>query len=167
MKTLLRFAALTLMVTLLFTSCKNDIIDANGSSEPVALSDVPSPVTSYIQTTFNGINILKVEKKLNADGSFRKYEVYLTNGVEIYFDANWVQFFDDNSSTPDDSIDISFSDLPQAAQDYVNTNYAGEAIKKNKKQLDDAGNIRQFEVRFDNDIRIYFNATGQFTGIRN
>lgn len=166
-----RFALLlatALLLTLTQIACFRDDSIGNGSSENVPLSNVPASATSMIQVTFPTLTIVKVEKKLNADGSFRVYEVYLSNGAELYFDANWTQVFDDNpSSGTDDSVDIAFSALPQIAQDYVNTNYAGIAIKKSKMKLDDSGAIYLYEVRLTNDTRIYFNAAGQFTGVRN
>lgn len=162
-----------ILLGLFFQSCSQETVLPSGSSEHLALSDMPAQALTYVQTTFAGLNIVKIEKKYHSDGSFRVYEVYLENGTELYFDINWNPVADDNgssgssgSSGTDDSVKIPFGDLPQAAQDYVNQHYPGMAIKQVKKRLDDSGAVRQYEVRFESGLRIYFNAQGQFTGIK-
>ncbi|TAE48117.1 MAG: hypothetical protein EAZ89_15910, partial [Bacteroidetes bacterium] len=172
--------ALALALAALLSSCDNSANTLADSSVPVNISDVPVQATDYIQTTFNGLTIVKVEMKLNSDGSVKKYEVYLSNGVELYFDANWNLLGDDDDddddsdddnsgsgsgddddsddddsdddnsgSGGDDSFNIAFSDLPQVSQDYVTQNYPDESIKKIRKKLNDAGNVRLYEVRFE------------------
>ncbi|TAE60670.1 MAG: hypothetical protein EAZ89_01255 [Bacteroidetes bacterium] len=162
MKSFFQILALTLVLALL-SSCDDNSL-ASGSV-PVNISDVPAQATDYLQTTFTTLTIVKVEKKLNADGTVRKYEVYLSNGVEVYFDANWNPISDDSPGGDDDSFNISFSDLPQVSQDYVTQNFAGEDIKKVKKKLNDAGDVRMYEVRFESGVRLYFAPNGSFAGI--
>lgn len=56
-------------------------IDCKQSSVPANL--VPSQITGYVKTNYNGNKILKIEK----DGS--EYEVKLSNGIEVKFNKNF------------------------------------------------------------------------------
>lgn len=135
------------------------------AGEHVSVSSLPALVHSYIQRTYPEATIVKAEKKLNPDGSFRKYEIELSNGMELYFDEQGNVMQDDGGqSGTDDSIDISTSELPQTALDYLASHYPNQRIKRAKKKLNDDGTIRQYEVRLDNDMKVFFNPSGEFLG---
>lgn len=168
MKRLNFLLALTFVLTVVFTGCSRTSISPSGKSEKIAISDIPTDASSYISTNFATLTIVKVEKKYNADGSFKKYEVYLSNGVELYFDENWNPIFGDDSgnssSGTDDSFDIPYSDLPQVVKDYMTQNYPNADVDKVKKKINDNGTARSYEIRLKDKTRLYFNGTGQFTG---
>ncbi|MEZ4776781.1 MAG: PepSY-like domain-containing protein [Bacteroidia bacterium] len=173
MKRLNFLLAFAFALSLMASSCSRTDISASGKSIKLAVSDIPADASTYVSTNFSTLSIVKVEKKLNPDGSFKSYEVYLSNGVELYFDENWNPIFggDDSSNSSssssgtDDSFDISYSDLPQVTQDYMTLNYPNAQIDKVKKKVNDSGNARSYEIRLKDKTRLFFNGTGQFTGI--
>ncbi|MCB0841450.1 MAG: PepSY-like domain-containing protein [Bacteroidetes bacterium] len=158
-------------------SCQKLSLSPQDDSNKISIDDVPVQTVDYIDQTFGGESIIKIEKKFNKDGSFKSYEVYLSNGVELYFDINWNQIFDDSgngnddngssssSSNNDDSFDIDFDDLPQVVKDYMSQNYPGANIKKVKKKINDNGSPRLYEIRLADNTKIFFNGAGQFIGI--
>lgn len=141
----------------------------NGQGSHISTSDLPLPLTSYVQAQYPGATIVKAERKLNPDGSFRKYEIELSNGTELYFDEAGQLLTDDSSSSnsgsgTDDSVSIAVSDLPQVARDYLAANYAAAQIERAKKRLNDNGSIRGYEVRLSDNTKVFFDATGNFLG---
>ncbi|MDX2246822.1 MAG: PepSY-like domain-containing protein [Bacteroidia bacterium] len=170
MKRLNFFFALTLVISFLAVGCSRVSLSPSGKSEKIAISDIPADASSYISTNFSTLTIVKVEKKYNADGTFKKYEVYMSNGVELYFDINWNPIFGDDSGNSssngtDDSFDIPYSDLPQVVQDYMSQNYPNADVDKVKKKINDDGSARSYEIRLKDKTKLYFNGAGQFTGI--
>ncbi len=138
----------------------------NGQSSHIGGSDLPAAILAYIQTNFPGASIIKAEKKLNPDGSFRKYEVELSTGQELDFDATGNFLADDSSSSGsgEDSIDIAVSALPQTVRDYLDTNFSGQQIERAKKRLNDNGSVRNYEVRLSDKTKVFFSADGSFMG---
>ncbi len=159
-------------IGLLQLACTNQEVAASGDYVVVALTEVPAPVVTYVGTYFTNLDIDTVKMRFNEDGTFRKYEMKLSNNLEIYFDILWAPTFDDNPKVSDPSTEILLTDLPQISQDYVVNYYSEFSVKSVKQQLTQDSLPRQYEVRFKTSppqtaTRLYFNTRGQFTGIKN
>ncbi len=158
----------------------DDDHNSSGFSILIDTSMVPVQVLNYIDSAYAGLTIIKIEKKLNADSSFRKYEIYLSDGTTLYFDINWVQLSDDDDDDHgddddddhsgsgssgnggDDHVDIALADLPQAAQTYLTQNYPNVSIKRIRKYMNNAGVVVEYEVRLNNGKKLYFSPAGLF-----
>jgi hypothetical protein len=141
---------------------------SNGQSSPISTADLPVALTNYIQAQYPGATIVKAEKKRNDDGSFRKYEIELSNGTELYFDESGQLLSDDSSSHSgsgsDDSVNIAVSDLPRISRDYLAAHYAGKSIERAKKRLNDNGSVRGYEARLSDNTKVFFDGAGNFIG---
>lgn len=134
---------------------------SEGNGQHISTINLPQSVQDYLQSNYPGVSIMDAEKYIDASGNIWKYEVELANGIKLHFDDNGSLMVDDNSSSgQDDSFDISLQELPQPALDYLNQNHASESIEKTKKRVDAQGQIREYEVRFESDLRVFFDAMG-------
>lgn len=148
-----------------FIGIGQDISSAD--SNHIAASDLPAAIMNYINTQHPNDNIVKAEVKTDINGNVIKYEIDLASGISLNFDANGNYFADDSNDTFEDHIDISFSELPAAAQDFITDNYSGVDIDRIRKKLYIDGTIRQFEVELDNDVEITFAPDGSVISIDN
>ncbi|GAB4421759.1 MAG: hypothetical protein OHK0039_37070 [Bacteroidia bacterium] len=134
-----------------------------GSSDHVPVSDLPQAIRDYVAATYPGATIVKAEINHHQDGSFRKYEIELSNGVELNFDEQGQYLPDDSGySGSEDHIDIALSDLPQVTQDYLDQHHAGAEIKRVRKKVSANGSVRRYEVRLEDGRKLFFDASGAF-----
>ena len=133
-KKLLFFAATALMLN----SC---------SDIPVAVSEVPGDVQTFIKQYFPGQTITYAEK----DWSWfsYKYEVVLADGTHMKFDTDnaW-----DMIESPMNGVPVAV--LPPVITNYMNTNYPGVAVKKIDKEN------YGYEVELVNELEFKFNEQG-------
>ncbi|MCF8217910.1 MAG: PepSY-like domain-containing protein [Bacteroidales bacterium] len=139
----------------------NDIelyFDANGNylgmdddDDNVAVSNLPQVIIDYVNNNHSGENIVKAEFETE-DGQ-DIYEVYLSNGMELYFDSNGNYLGMD-----DDSSYINVSALPQSIKDYISNNYPNAAILYAEEDYDDGQTI--YEVKLDNGMELEFDSNG-------
>jgi hypothetical protein len=120
-------------------------IEAEREDIPVNPADLPANILSYIQQNYPNASIVKAELDDNI------YEVYLNNGIELYFSINGTFLGLD----VEDQI-IPINNLPQAILDYVATNYPNQSIVK--AEIDD----NMYEVELNNDVELYFDLAGNF-----
>ena len=132
--------------------------DANGNylgmdddNDSVSLSNLPQSIKDYVNNNHSGESIVKAELEME-DGQ-DVYEVYLSNGMELYFDTNgnYLSMDDDNSH-------INISALPQSIKDYINTNYPNATILYAEKDYDDGQ--KAYEVKLDNGMELEFDSNG-------
>ncbi len=125
--------------TFLYAEQDDDIDPAN----------LPATILTYITQNYPNDSI--VEAELDDD----IYEVYLSSGIELYFDINGVFLgMDDDDDDDDDYIDPA--NLPAAIITYINQNYPNATIEE--AEFED--NI--YEIELDNDWTLYFDANGVF-----
>lgn len=122
--------------TFLYAEQDDDIDPAN----------LPATILTYITQNYPNDSI--VEAELDDD----IYEVYLSSGIELYFDINGVFLGMDDDD--DDYIDPA--NLPAAIITYINQNYPNATIEE--AEFED--NI--YEIELDNDWTLYFDANGVF-----
>ncbi len=122
-----------------------NFIEAERDEIPVNPADLPANILSYIQQNYPNASIVKAELDDNI------YEVYLNNGIELYFSLNGTFLGFD----VDDQI-IPINNLPQVILDYVATNYPNQSIVK--AEIDD----NMYEVELNNEVELYFDLAGNF-----
>ncbi|MFH7018184.1 PepSY-like domain-containing protein [Flavobacterium sp. FlaQc-47] len=143
------FIALALLVTT--TSCDSDDDDRE---TVITATDLPQTASIFITTYFANTTyqVIKKQDKPDADGSI--YDVYLTNGFEIDFDANgnWVDIDGNHQAIPVELI-------PEKINTYVMTNYPNQSVTSidNEKTF--------IEVELSNNIEVVFDLQGNFIRI--
>jgi hypothetical protein len=139
----------------------NPMSSSSSNGNHVSPGTLPQAIQDYLAANYSGITVLDAEQYRDAAGNIWKYEVELADGTKLHFDANGSLMVDDNSSSgQDDSIDISLQDLPAVVRDYLQQNFSSETVEKAKKRIDLQGNVKEYEVRFESDIRVFFDAQG-------
>ncbi len=129
--------------------------DGEGEGEDINIEDLPQVIIDYISTNYPAAVIIDAES--DEDG----FEIELSNGVELEFDnmGNLIEVDGDGSGSDDDCSDITFGELPAAAQNYINTNYDGIGIDRVRSCTD------EYRVELDNDVKITFDLDGNVTDI--
>lgn len=125
-----------------------------GLSSSIVFADWIVPVTAlpqksraFINSTFPGVQIWKVER----DGG--KFEVKLSNGVDIdfYMNGDW-------KDIDGEWVTIPFSVLPASVANTVKQTYPQAAIIKVEKEW---GN---YKIKLNNFMELYITASGQLVG---
>lgn len=158
------FSMLTIALVGFWSGCAQDS-DLNpiveGSTVSTSMDDnveqVPDAVLAYIAANYPAATILSIETESEDDNAVT-YEVYLSDGTEVYFDADG-NFLLDETSTDSDDSDVVVTDLPQAILDYVAANYPDAVIESANGE--DNGAI---EVELSTGLDLYFDADGNFIG---
>ncbi|MCU0347828.1 MAG: PepSY-like domain-containing protein [Saprospiraceae bacterium] len=127
------------------------------AGDSIGVADLPQAVTDYIAANYAGETVTLAVVKPSG-----KFGVELSSGTVLLFDAEGV-FIKVCDGQPDggphhhhcDSPLTALTDLPQAAQDYIAANYAGETFDHGC-----AKNNGNFIVELSNDVKILFDADG-------
>ena len=113
----------------------------------VPVTALPQKSRAFINSTFPGVQIWKVER----DGG--KFEVKLSNGVDIdfYMNGDW-------KDIDGEWVTIPFSVLPASVANTVKQTYPQAAIIKVEKEW---GN---YKIKLNNVMELYITASGQLVG---
>ena len=113
----------------------------------VPVTALPQKSRAFINSTFPGVQIWKVER----DGG--KFEVKLSNGVDIdfYMNGDW-------KDIDGEWVTIPFSVLPATVANTVKQTYPQAAIIKVEKE---GGN---YKIKLNNFMELYITANGQLIG---
>ena len=113
----------------------------------VPASSLPQKSRAFINSTFPGVQIWKVER----DGG--KFEVKLSNGVDIdfYMNGDW-------KDIDGEWVTIPFSVLPATVANTVKQTYPQASIIKVEKEW---GN---YKIKLNNFMELYITASGQLVG---
>ena len=113
----------------------------------VPVTALPQKSRAFINSTFPGVQIWKVER----DGG--KFEVKLSNGVDIdfYMNGDW-------KDIDGEWVTIPFSVLPASVANTVKQTYPQAAIIKLEKEW---GN---YKIKLNNFMELYITANGQLVG---
>ena len=113
----------------------------------VPASSLPQKSRAFINSTFPGVQIWKVER----DGG--KFEVKLSNGVDIdfYMNGDW-------KDIDGEWVTIPFSVLPASVANTVKQTYPQASIIKVEKEW---GN---YKIKLNNFMELYITASGQLVG---
>ena len=130
----------------------------NDGNVAVAPADLPQAIKDYVAANYSNLTITSASKENNG-----KYEVKLSNGTELEFDANGVFIrVEGNDNGNDGNVVVAPADLPQAIKDYVAANYTGLTITSASKE-----NNGHFDVKLSNGTELEFDAIGNFVKIEN
>lgn len=139
--------------SLLFASCSNDD-DSNQTL--IEANALPTIAQDFVATHFNGSTYrrIKMQDTPDADGSV--YEVYLSNGFEIEFDAtgNWLDIDGRN-------IAIPAAIIPEPINNHVNENHPNLFITT--IEIKPIG----YQVELSNDLDLVFTSEGEFVQFDN
>lgn len=113
----------------------------------VPVTALPQKSRAFINSTFPGVQIWKVER----DGG--KFEVKLSNGVDIdfYMNGDW-------KDIDGGWVTIPFSVLPAAVANTVKQTYPQAAIIEAEKEW---GN---YKIKLNNFMELYITSNGQLVG---
>lgn len=130
---------------LLAASCSNDD-NSNTNEVIIEASALPETTRNFISTHFPDAAYRRIEKQNipNNDGSI--YDIYLSNGFEIDFDANgnWTNVDGGNTAIPTAII-------PEPITAYVTANYPNLFITT--IEIESTG----YDVELSNDLDLVFN----------
>lgn len=162
-----RLPIFLLLTGLLATSC-SQIDDVVPDSLPLFQHDIaidpallPAPALALIQSQYAQATIIYAEREEDDDEPYR-YEVKLSNGVELYFDADGnLVYVDYDDYDYDGDVYIPADSLPQAILAYLAQHYPGVAIRYAEREGDDDEPYR-YEVELVNGIELYFDDNGNF-----
>jgi hypothetical protein len=143
--------AIVLALSFTGVSCEDD--DDN-SSVHIPSSELPAPAAAFLDTYFNDIDIVKVEKDVNSNDEY--YEVDLAGGIEVHFDqaGNWTEV--DGNGQP---IPTGF--IPDAIVTHVSENYQSQAIESIDKKS------YGYAVDLLNGTELRYDQSGEFIGTGN
>ena len=166
MKTIKKTSIAVLSI-LAFVSCsKNDEETANDLPAGIALkadvmikvSDLPQSILDFVANEFPDLTIRKSEQEDNGN-----FEVKLSNGTEIVFDANggFLGVDDDSEENGDfDDSEIDIATILPNIMAYIEANYPDFNIKEASLE-----NNNHYEIELSDDIVLIFDANGEFLGI--
>lgn len=145
------FIALSLLLST--TSCDSDDDDHESI---ISAADLPKPADTFVTTYFPNTTYLTIKKQRNPDADGSIYDVYLTNGFEIDFDAtgNWIDIDGNHQAIPVELI-------PEKINIYVTANYPNQFVTS-------IDNERTYtEVELSNNLELVFDTQGNFLRIDN
>ncbi len=163
----LKFFGIFLGGLVLVSSCSNDD-DATTETQPdltarffnadvyVSVSSLPQPILDYVSSNYPDVTIREAELEDN-----NNFEIYLSNGLELIFDANGNFLGIDDDETEDFGDEyIPISEIPQNILDFITANFPGVGIDEAEKE-----NNGNYEIELENDIELVFDANGNFLGL--
>ena len=166
MKTIQKMSLIILSLLTVVSCSKNSEDVLNDLPEGIALKadvkvrvgDLPVAILDFVAREFSGLFIDEAEEEDNGN-----FEVELSNGTELVFDANgtFLGIDDDSQENGDfDDSEIAEEDLLQVILDYIELNYPGVGIDEAEMEHND-----HYEVELNNDTVLIFDADGEFLGV--
>ena len=166
MKTIQNMALVALCAITIVSCSKNSEDVLNDSTVGIALKadakvrvgDLPVEILDFVAREYPELTINKAEEEDNGN-----FEVELSNGTELIFDANgsFLGIDDDSQENGDfDDSEIAKEDLLQVILDYIELNYPGVGIDEAELEHNN-----QYEVELNDDTILIFNMDGDFQGV--
>ncbi len=123
---------------------------ANSQAAAATAQALPEAITTFIKQQFPNATIAGIEPDHEHGGL--EYDVYLSDGTQIDFDAN-------NQWEKVESRAVPAYFIPKAIATYVSSNYQNMAITKIKKEYN------TYEVELVNGMDLVFDRSGRFMGM--
>ena len=123
---------------------------ANPQAAAATAQALPEAITTFIKQQFPNATIAGIEPDHEHGGL--EYDVYLSDGTQIDFDAN-------NQWKKVESRAVPAFFIPKAIATYVSSNYQNMAITKIKKEYN------TYEVELVNGMDLVFDRSGRFMGM--
>jgi|SRR5690606_15804339 len=137
-----------------FMSCSND--DDNNNDTLIEFGELPTVTQNFINTHFPDADVLRIEEDNTPANGDDYYEVKLSNGFELDFNADgeWTDI-DGNGNRVPDAI------IPEAILTYTNANHNSNFIDGIEKKS------YGYKIELNNDLDLKFDAEGTYIGIDN
>lgn len=137
-----------------FMSCSND--DDNNNDTLIEFGELPTVTQNFINTHFLDADVLRIELDDTPANGDDYYEVKLSNGFELDFnaDGDWTDI-DGNGNRVPDAI------IPEAILTYTNANHSSNFIDGIEKKS------YGYKIELNNDLDLKFDAEGTYIGIDN
>ena len=166
MKTIQKISLVALSFLTVVSCSENneDVLDnlpvgiALKADAKVKVGDLPVAILDFVANEFPELTIDEAEEEDNGN-----FEVELSDGTELVFDANstFLGIDDDSQGNGDfDDSEVAIEDLLPAILEYVELNYPGVGIDEAEMEHND-----QYEVELNDDMVLIFDANGDFLGI--
>lgn len=166
MKTIQKMALVALSVFTVVSCSKNNEDTLNDLPVGIALKadakvrvgDLPVEILDFVASEYPDLTIDEAEEEDNGN-----FEVELSDGTELIFDANgiFLGIDDDSQENGDfDDSEVAKEDLLQVILDYIELNYPGVGIDEAELENND-----QYEVELNDDTILIFNINGDFQGV--
>lgn len=123
---------------------------ANPQAAAATAQALPEAITTFIKQQFPNATIAGIEPDHEHGGL--EYDVYLSDGTQIDFDAN-------NQWEKVESRAVPAYFIPKAIATYVSSNYQNMAITKIKKEYN------TYELELVNGMDLVFDRSGRFMGM--
>jgi hypothetical protein len=135
-------------------SCGND--DESSSYTVIEAGELPQAARLFVETHFSTATYSRIEKQKVADSDGSIYDVHLSNGFEIDFDADgdWTDVDGNNQQVPS-------SIIPEPIMVYVASQYANTYVTT--IEIENNG----YEVELNNGIDLVFDSNGNFIRVGN
>jgi hypothetical protein len=140
-----------LLVFGLFSACEDDI----------TFNGLPQPAQDLINQNYSSSTITRIEREYDEPYC---YEVYLSNGVELYFDCDGVLLYTDYDCNDGTGIGeglVDYQNLPQPIKDYLQQNHAGTKVCYTEKDCD-PNDPYAYEVVLKDGFELYFDINTNF-----
>ena len=166
MKSIKNFS-LTVLCALAFASCSENSDEAMNdlplgvalkADAKVKVGDLSMAILEFVVREFPELTIDEAEEEYNGN-----FEVELSDGTELVFDANgiFLGIDDDSEENGDfDDSDVDIETLLPVILEYVELNYPGEGVDEAEMEHND-----QYEVTLNDDTVLIFNTNGEFLGV--
>lgn len=137
-----------------FMSCSND--DDNNNDTLIEFGELPTVTQNFINTHFPDADVLRIEEDNTPANGDDYYEVKLSNGFELDFNADgeWTDIDGNGNQVPDAII-------PEAILTYTNANHSSNFIDGIEKKS------YGYKIELNNDLDLKFDAEGTYIGIDN
>ncbi|MFO7880851.1 MAG: PepSY-like domain-containing protein [Bacteroidota bacterium] len=122
--------------------------------DDISPESLPQAILDYLSNNYPDETI--VQSEIDMENGQMVYEVYLSNGMELYFNQSG-SFI----SSDDDSEYILESELPQSILDYISSNHPDATIVYAELDYDDGQ--MEYEVKLDNGMELEFDGNGNLT----
>ncbi|MDA3865591.1 MAG: PepSY-like domain-containing protein [Salinivirgaceae bacterium] len=137
--------------TMLYFDDSKAYVGMDNDYSSIDISELPGNITVYVNNNYP--NQVIVNAELELEEGAQVYEVYLNNGMELYFNING-QFI----NAENDRKYIAINELPTSILEYVSTNYSSQTILYAEQDYEDGALI--FEVKLSNGIELEFTSDG-------
>lgn len=138
MKATLRTLALAIISVFTFNAA------FAGNDRPISVDQLPQAAQQTLGTHFAGIKVAMA--KFESELLDKSYDVILTDGTKLEFDANgnWNEISCKTTTVPAALV-------PAKITDYINANHKGAKVKKIEKDRN------RYEVELTNKVELTFN----------
>lgn len=139
--------ALVLLISASVVSC-----DDKDELKRIDFENLPATARAFVTKFYNAVEVMRVTKEVDHDGT--EYDVYLSDGTQIEFDANgdWTDIDAPFGKSLPEGI------VPEAIVSFVDYKYPGTGINEISRR--NSG----YSIELLNGFELYFDSEGRYVG---